>query len=56
MWDNVDRVIQIIEPRIDFSSKTTDLYYSQYCSKEDEDCSLQSSHFIRELVKLNKPL
>ena len=28
----------------------------QYCSKEDEDCSLQYSHFIRELVQLKIPL
>ena len=38
MWENVDRKVQRIESRIDFNSKTTDLYDSQYCPKEDEDC------------------
>ena len=52
MWDNVDRIIQRLESQIDFNLKTTDLYDSQYCSKEDEDCSIQSSNFIRELVQL----
>ena len=47
MWDNVDRIIQRIESRIDFDSKTKYLHYSQYISKEDEDCSIQSSLFIR---------
>ena len=56
MWEHVDRIIQRIESRIDFNSKTTDLYNSQYCSKEYEDCSVQSYHFIIELVWLNKPL
>ena len=55
IWENVDRIIQIIESRIDFNSKTTDLYDSQYCSKEDEECSLQYFHFIIELFQLNKP-
>ena len=32
-----------------------DLYASQYCSKEDENFSLQSSWFIKELVKRKKP-
>ena len=40
MWENVDSIIQIIESLIDFNLKTTDLYDSQYWSKEDEDCSL----------------
>ena len=43
MWDNVDRIIQITESRIDFDSKTIYLYGSQYCSKEDEYYSLQYS-------------
>ena len=55
MWDNVERIILRIESLIDFESKITDLYYSKYCSKEDEDFSLQSSGFIRELVKTKKP-
>ena len=47
MWDNVHRIIQRIESRIDFDSKITDLYDSQYCSKEYEDCSLQYCNFLR---------
>ena len=54
MWDNDDRIILRIESRIDLESKTADLYDSQYCSKEDEDRSIQSYHFIRELVQMNK--
>ena len=50
MWENVDTIIQRIESRIDFKSHTTDLYDSQYCFKENEDFSLQSYHFIRELL------
>ena len=56
MWENVDTIIQRIESRIDFTSHTTDLYDSQYCFKENEDFSLQSYHFIRELVQLDKTL
>ena len=48
-------IIQIIESQINFISKTTDLYDSQYCSKENEDRSLQSYHIIRELVQTKKP-
>ena len=43
MWDNVDKIILIIESLIEFDSKTTYLYDSKYFSKEDEECSLQSS-------------
>ena len=56
MWDNVDMIIQIIESQIGFNYQTIDLYYSQYYFKEYEDSSFQCSHFIRELVQLNKPL
>ena len=45
MWENFHRIIQIVESRIEFNSKATDLYDSQYCFKEDENCPLQSSHF-----------
>ena len=54
-WENVEMIIQRIESRIYIISKTTDLYDSQYCSKEDEDCSLQSYHIIREFVQMKKP-
>ena len=54
MWENVDMIIQRIEPQIDLIKKT-DLYDSQYCSKENEDCSLQSSHIIQEFVHTRKP-
>ena len=56
MWENVDIIFKNIESRTDFIYHTTDLYDSQYCSKEYEGCSLQSSNFIRELVQLKKPL
>ena len=49
-------MIQIIRSQIDLISHTTDLYYSQFCSTEDEDYSLQYSHFIREWVQIKKPL
>ena len=49
VWNNVDNIIQRIESQIDFNYHTTDLYDSQLCSKEDEDCSFQS------LVKKKKP-
>ena len=38
MWENMDMIIQRIESQIDLISKTTYLYYSQYCSKDNEDC------------------
>ena len=52
IWGNFDTIIQRIEPQTDFKSHTIDLYDSQYFSKEYEDCSLRSSHFIRGWVKL----
>ena len=55
MWGNVDSIVLRIESQIGFESKTTDLCDSQYCSKEDEDFSPQSSHFIIELVQMKKP-
>ena len=45
-----------IDPRNKFNSHETDLYDSKYCSKEDEDCSLQPDICIREKVKMMKPL
>ena len=36
-------------------SKTTDLYDPQYCSKENEYCSLKSSYIIGEFVQTRKP-
>ena len=54
MWENVDKTIQRIESRIDLISKTTDLYDTQYCSKDNEDCSLKSSHIIRESLHMEK--
>ena len=48
-------IIQRIESRIDFISKTTDLYKWQYFSKENEDCSLQYSHIIRNVLQMKKP-
>ena len=55
MWENVDMIIQSIESQIDFISKTTYLYESQYRFKENEDCSIQSSHITRGLVQMKKP-
>ena len=46
MWENVDNTIQIIESQNDLINRRTDLYYPQYCPKENEDCSLKSSHII----------
>ena len=46
MWGNVDKTIQIIESQIHLIYKITDLYDPQYFSKDNEDCSLKSSHII----------
>ena len=36
MWEIFDMIIQRIESQIDLISKTTDLYDSQYFSKDNE--------------------
>ena len=54
MWDNVDKSIQIIELRIDLINRKTDLYYSKFCSQENDGCSLKSSHIIREFIPMKK--
>ena len=54
MWVNVEKTIQRIESRIDLIFKTIDLYYPQYCSKDNEDCSLKYSHIIGEFVQMKK--
>ena len=46
MWENVDKTIQRIESQTDLISKTTDLYYLQYYSKDNEKISLKYSHII----------
>ena len=56
MWGNVDKIIQTIESRIDLISKTSDLYDPQYFSKDNEDCSLKSSHIIGEFVQMKNHL
>ena len=56
IWNNVDRIILRIESLIGFEFKTTNVYYSQYWSKKDEDCSLQSSRFIRESARIKNHL
>ena len=47
MWEISDMIIQRIESQIDLISKTTDLYDSQYFSKDNEECSIQYSHIIQ---------
>ena len=47
--------IQIIESQIDLIYKTTDLYDTQYCSKDNEDFLLKYSHIIGEFVPMKKP-
>ena len=54
MWDNVDKTVQRIESRIDLINKRTDLYDPQYCSKDNEDCSLKSYYIIGEFVPMKK--
>ena len=54
-WKNLDKTIQIIESLIDLITKTTDLYYPQYCSKENEYFSLKYSLIIGEFVHMEKP-
>ena len=55
MWENVDIIIQRIESQMDLFTKTTDLYDSKYCSKNNEECSFKLSHIIRAFVHMNKP-
>ena len=47
-------IIQIIVSLIDLITKTIDLYDSQYCSKDNEDCWLKSSHIIGEFLQTKK--
>ena len=54
-WVNVYKTIQIIDSQIGLSSKTIDLYYLQYFSKDNEYCSLKSSYIIGEFVHMKKP-
>ena len=54
MWENVNKNIQRIESQIELIPKTTDLYDPQYCSKDNEDCSLKYSHVIGEFVQMKK--
>ena len=55
IWDNVDKTIQRIESWIDLITQTIYLYDPQYCSKDNEDCSLKYSHIIGEFVHTEKP-
>ena len=55
LCDNVEKTIQIIESQIDLIYKTTDLYDPQYCSKDNEYCSLKYSHMIEEVFPMKKP-
>ena len=54
MWDNLDNTIQRIESLIDLINRGTDLYDSKYCSKDNEGCSLKSSHIIGEFMPMKK--
>ena len=54
MWENMDKTIQIIQSLNDLISKTIDLYDNQYFYKDNEDCSLKSSHIIREFLQMKK--
>ena len=54
-WDNVDKTIQRIESRTHLINKRTYLYYPQYCSKDNEYCSLKYSRIIGEFVPMKKP-
>ena len=56
MWENVDKTIKRIESRIELITKTTDSYDPQYCSKDNEDCSLKYSHTIAEFVHMKNYL
>ena len=52
----MEKTIKRIEWKIDLIYKTTDLYDPQYCSKDNGDCSLKSSHIIGEFVPMEKKL
>ena len=54
MWKNVDKIILRNESQNDLISKITDLQYPQYCSKENEKCSLKASHIIGKFVQMKK--
>ena len=55
MCYNVEKTIQKIESGIDLINRITDLYYPQYCSQDNEDCSLKYSHIIGEFVPMKEP-
>ena len=55
MWYNVYKTIQRIETLIDLTNRRTGLYYPQYCSQDNEYCSLKSSHIIGEFVPMKEP-
>ena len=54
MWENTNKTIKRIESQIDLISITKYLYDYQYCNKDNEDCSLKSSHIIGEFVQMKK--
>ena len=54
MWGNVDNTIQIIESGIELINRTTDLYDPKFYSQDNDVCSQQSSHIIREFVIIKK--
>ena len=53
--ENLDMIIQRIESQIDLISKPSDVYNSQYCSKDNEDSSVQYSNNIGECFEMKKP-
>ena len=48
-------IIQIIVSLIDLITKTIDLYDSQYCSKDNKDCSLKYPLIVGNFVQMKKP-
>ena len=51
----MDKTIKTIESRIELINRRTDLYDPQYCSQDNEGCSLKSSHIIGEFVPMKEP-
>ena len=46
IWYNVDKAIQGIESLIDLINRRTDLYDPQYCSQDNDYCSLKYYYII----------
>ena len=54
MWDNMENTIQITESRIDIINRKTNLYDPNFCSQDNDGCSLKYSYIIGEYMPMKK--